>query len=133
MNSSKKLRYIIFISIFIFILHSVEEYLTGFYNVDSFFNFVFGDSNIFPSLKINFIVFQVIWWLFLLIILSLSFKNKLSSLFLFLFGLVYIFELHHIIKALVFNIYYPGLITSILFPVLGFFYWRELIINLKIK
>jgi small-conductance mechanosensitive channel len=40
---------------------------------------------------------------------------------------VYISELHHIWKAVVSWSYYPGLITALAFPVIGFFFWRELI------
>lgn len=128
---SKKLKNIILISVLIFILHGIEEYLTGFYNIDSIFNYVFSYFNLFIDYKLIFIVFQIIWWLVLLVFFLFVSKNKISSLFLILFGLVFIFEVHHIIKALVFSRYYSGLITSFLFPITGFFYWKELIINLK--
>ena len=128
---SKRLKDIILISIFIFIIHGVEEYLTGFYNVDTIFNFVFGYFSLFINLKIIFVVFQLIWWLSLLTFFLFIHKNKISLLFLVLFGLVFIFELHHIAKSVIFSEYYPGLISSVLFPIIGFFYWRELIINIK--
>ena len=43
------------------------------------------------------------------------------------FGAVYILQLHHIWKAAVSWSYYPGLITALAFPVIGFFFWKELI------
>ncbi|TSC78393.1 MAG: hypothetical protein G01um101433_269 [Parcubacteria group bacterium Gr01-1014_33] len=41
-------------------------------------------------------------------------------------GLIYIFELHHIWKALFSWAYYPGAITATAFPVIAFLFWKEL-------
>ena len=38
---SKKIQNLFLISIFLFIAHGLEEYFTGFYNVDSLFYFAF--------------------------------------------------------------------------------------------
>ena len=42
-------------------------------------------------------------------------------------GIIFIYELHHLYKAVLTGGYYPGLITALLFPVIGYFYWRELL------
>jgi len=59
-------------------------------------------------------------------------RKYLLELLTFL-GLVFIFELHHLIKAVISLSYYPGMITGLLFPIIGFFYWKELIKNWKHK
>jgi len=42
-----------------------------------------------------------------------------------------VFELWHIYKAVSVGGYYPGLYTGLLLPIVGYFYWRELIVNLS--
>ena len=130
---SKKLKNIFLISIPIFIAHGLEAYFTGFYNVDSFFNFfikLFGYTNLNQAI---FITFEIVVWL-LLIISFLLFKDRKFILFIItVWGLILIFELHHLIKALLRWDYYPGTVTAILLLIIGFFFWKELTINLKIK
>ena len=54
------------------------------------------------------------------------------SLWLAIFlGLIFIYELHHLYKALSIGAYYPGILTAIFLYVLGFFYWKELVSGYK--
>ncbi|MEK6860645.1 MAG: HXXEE domain-containing protein [Nanoarchaeota archaeon] len=128
---SKKLKNIILISILIFIAHGLEEYFTGFYDVDIFFNFfikLFGYTNLNQAI---FITFEIVVWLFLIISFFLIKDRKFILFITTIWGLILIFELHHLIKALLKWDYYPGTVTAILLLIIGFFYWKELIINLK--
>ena len=53
---------------------------------------------------------------------------------LILFGVIgffLFFEVHHIVEAVIVGGYYPGLVTALLLPIVGFFFWKELIRNWK--
>lgn len=123
---SSKLKTIFGVSIPLFIAHGIEEYVVGFYDIDPYSLFVFRP---FVEMSVNqatFLLFQVMVWLLLGISFLLISGAKWQSRLMFLPGLVYIFELHHIIKAIFAGGYYPGLITALGFPVIAFFFWREL-------
>ncbi len=127
---SKKLQNLFLISIPIFIAHGLEEYFTGFYNVDPIFYFVFQSFESMGVFQATFLLFQIMIWILLIVsyfILSRKFLLKLLAFI----GFIFVFELHHLIKTLISWHYYPGMITAILFPVVGFFYWKELIKNWK--
>ena len=123
---SSKLKNIFCISIPFFIAHGLEEYFTDFYNIDSYSLFVFRP---FVEMSVNqatFLLFQImIWLLFGITFLFLS-GPKWQLRLMILPGLVYFFELHHVIKAISVGGYYPGLITALGFPIIAFFFWREL-------
>ena len=130
---SKRIHNLFLISIVLFITHGLEEYFTGFYNVDNIFKFVF---HVFENMSIPqaiFFLFQIMWWSLLIISYLLIFKKNWILVLLTIYALVFIFEIHHIIKAVIYWEYYPGSITAIFFPVLGFFYWKELIKLYKTK
>lgn len=59
---SQTLKNIFGLSILLFILHGVEEYLTGFYAIDSHVRFVFGLLEGTSSLQVAFLVFQFMFW-----------------------------------------------------------------------
>ncbi|MDP3784650.1 MAG: HXXEE domain-containing protein [bacterium] len=128
---SQKLKNIFFISIPVFIAHGSEEYFNGFYNVDSIFKFFF---HYFDSMSIpqaTFLLFQIMIWLALIIVAFLITSQKWQLRLMVIPGLIYIFELHHIWKALMSGGYYPGVITAIAFPIIGFLFWKELLKNLQ--
>ena len=124
---SQKLKTLFFISIPIFIVHGLEEYFTGFYNVDSSFKFFFHFFETMPVQQATFLLFQIMLWLALIVFAFLIWSEQWRLRLMVLPGLVYIFELHHIWKALEVWGYYHGLITALMFPVIGFLYWKELL------
>jgi len=126
---SRKLKLFFLLSIPLFILHGSEEYLTGFYNIDSFSKFVFHYSEGMSVMQATFLTFQFVWWLLLIVVAFVLLRKNWQLYLMTLFGIVFIFELHHIVKAVINLGYYPGLITGLLFPVIGFFYWKELTRN----
>ena len=128
---SSKLKTIFGISVLLFVAHGLEEYLTGFYNIDSHFSFVFRPLFAMPIEQATFLLFQImIWFLFSFCFLLVS-GEKWQIRLMTLLGFGYLYELHHIIKAVYVGGYYPGLITALTFPILAFFYWRELSVILK--
>ncbi len=80
-----------------------------------------------PVLQSTFLLFQIMIWLFLIIFLFLITNEKWQLRLMIIPGLIYIFELHHLWKALIAWGYYPGLITAIAFPIVGFLFWKELL------
>lgn len=126
---SKKLKNIFLVSIPVFIAHSLEEYFTNFYNIDLISKFVFGYFEKMSIYQATFLLFQIMIWLLLIISYLLINNEKWQLRLMIIPGLIYIFELHHIIKSLIIWNYYPGLITSLLFPIIGFLFWKELLQN----
>ncbi|MBI5469830.1 HXXEE domain-containing protein [Candidatus Kaiserbacteria bacterium] len=124
---SLKLRIIFYTSIPLFVAHGMEEYINHLYNVHSSFKWLFSyfDSMAIP--QATFLLFQIAFWLLLIISAVLLSGEKWRLYMMILPGLIFIFELHHFWKAYASWNYYPGVITAIGFPILGFFYWKELI------
>jgi hypothetical protein len=128
---TNKLKTIFGLSIPLFIAHGIEEYLTGFYTLDRWDEWIFG---LLPFTSIHqamFATFQVTFWLILTISLLMLCGAKWQLRLLAVVGLVYVLELHHIVKALLALSYYPGLMTALVFPIIAFFFWREWFRNLK--
>lgn len=128
---SSKLQRIFLLSIPVFIAHGIEEYITEFYTVDNFSRFVFSYTEIMSPLQASFITFQIMIWITLILGAILITHSRWLLYVMIIPGLVYIFELHHLVKALILLNYYPGSITGILFPFIGFFYWKQLIKDLR--
>ena len=128
---SNKLKTIFYISIPVFMAHGLEEFFNGFYNVDWSFKFVFGFLNTMTIPQATFLVFQIMLWLAFIVFAFLIASERWRLRLMILPGLIYIFELHHIWKALGSWSYYPGVITAIAFPVIGFLFWKELLNNWK--
>ena len=123
------LRKIFFVSIPVFIAHGIEEYVTGFPQIDSTFAFVFR-----PVLNMSvengtFIVFQIMVWLLLIICWLLLLGENWQKRLIVIPGVLYIFEFHHIIEAIIRWEYYPGLFTGLAFPIFAFLFWKEVIRN----
>ena len=124
---SEKLKKIFLISIPVFIAHGTEEYIMGLYKIDSHVHFMFGYFENLPSMQAVFLLFQIMLWLTLIISYILISGEKWQLRMMVIPGLVYIYELHHIYKAVLVGGYYPGLITALLFPIIGFFFWKEIV------
>jgi len=121
----QKLKNLFLLSILLFIVHGLEEYFTGFYNTDSHVQFVFAYFAQMAPLQATFLMFQIMLWL-LLIVSYLLIRGERWQLWLLLIpGIIFIYELHHFYKALTIGGYYPGLVTALLFPIVGYLYWRE--------
>jgi hypothetical protein len=130
---SKRLKIIFFISIPVFIAHGLEEYVTEFYDIDSFTRFVFGLFEKMSVSQATFLLFQVMVWLLIIISAFLIADSQWQFRLMVIPGLVYIFELYHLVKSLSILSYYPGLITAFAFPFIGYYFWREYIRILKTK
>lgn len=123
---STRLKKIFAISIPVFIAHGLEEYFTGLYNYDAFYQS-------FSNPKIAFIIF-------VLVVANLSIiafyifvkKNKWVLGLSILLGLILLFEFIHFYDAIKIGGYYPGLITAFAFPIIGFLLWKELLKNYKL-
>ena len=129
---TSKLKNIFLLSIPLFIAHGLEEILTGFYNVDSHVAFMFGKLATMPTIQALFILFQIMIWLVLIIGYLLLLGPKWQLRLMFIPGIVFIYELHHLYKAFDVGGYYPGIITAIPLYAVGFFFWKELIKNYKL-
>ena len=127
---SDKLKKITFLSLLLIFAHGIEEIIMGFWKVDSVL-MTFNE-------RLVSIPHAVYWashipfWLFLIPMFLLILGGKWTLRVLALFGLIFVIEIHHILGAL-FDTqgYYPGLITAIFYPIIGFFYWKELIRNFR--
>ena len=122
---TRKLKTIFGFSILLFILHGTEEFFTHFYDVDAFDQKIFG---VFSSLSIHgatFATFQIMFWLLLTVAFLLLLGEKWQFRVLAVAGIIYIYESHHIIKAVSEWSYYPGLITALVFPFLATLFWKE--------
>lgn len=126
---SKKLRKLFIVSIFIVYLHFFEEIISGFYQNDWIMKFI---SSLFQNTnQAQYYSSHIVWVLMIGPAALLALGGKWTLRVLTLYGLFFIFELHHLIDAIrIFN-YYPGVITNIAFEIIGFFYWKELIKNWK--
>lgn len=128
---SSKLKKIFTISIPVFVVHGLEEYFTGFYRVDPHFKFFFGILDTMSVSQSTFLVFQIMLWLALAVFALLVTSEKWRFRLMMLPGLIYIYELHHFWSAFDEGGYYPGVITALAFPIIGFFFWKELWVNYK--
>jgi len=130
---TSKIKVIFGISVFSFILHGIEEISTNFYDFDPISLTVFGPLSSLSSNASNFIVFQAMLWLLLIFSFFLLLGEKWRFYTITVIGVIYILEIHHIFKAILTNEYYPGLYTSLVFPILGFFFWKEWLRVYKLK
>lgn len=129
---STKLKTIFALSIPLFIAHGIEEILTGFYQVDAWDQALFAPL---ASLSVHgamFVTFQFMLWLLLAVGLLMLQSERMRLYVLGVAGVVYLFELHHIVKAILAGGYYPGLITALLFPPLAYLFWKEWVRNYQL-
>lgn len=124
---TKRLKIIFGLSIPLFILHGIEEIRTGFYEANAVNEFIFRPLERMSEHEVMFITFQIMFWLLLVVAFLMTISERWRLRMMFVLGVVYIVELHHVWKAIVVGGYYPGLYTSLLFPVVGFFFWKELV------
>jgi hypothetical protein len=128
---TKKFKNIFLISIILLIAHGIEELATGMYNVDRHVEIMFSFVKGMTPTHAAFLVFQIMIWLILIVSYLMILGPKWQLRLLVIPGLIFVYELEHIYMAISVGGYYPGLITAVLFPVVGFFYWKELIKTFK--
>jgi hypothetical protein len=122
---SKKLKLIILLLIPVIYLHGVEEIFTGFYQRDWIMRYF---SSFFQTIpQAQYYASHITWWLMIGPSLLLALGGKWRLIILTIFGIFFFVELHHLFDALRNFGYYPGVITSIVFEVLGILYWKELL------
>ena len=124
---SNKLKNIFALSIPLFIAHGIEEFLTHFYDIDAHDQAIFGLLSSLSNHGATFVVFQIMLWLLLIVSYLLISSEQWRFRLMFIPGIIFIYELHHLYKAVMLGGYYPGLVTALLFPVIGYFYWKELL------
>lgn len=122
---SNRLKNLFYLSVALIYFHALEEVLTGFPSSDSFT--IIGSKIFGTTPEIFYWVLHGVWLLGVPLIFILARKSKLLSSLMALFGAVFIVEFHHLIKALLRVNYYPGMITAFLYPVVGMFYWKQLL------
>lgn len=124
---SKKLKVLLMISIVIVYLHFFEEIASGFYVNDWIMKYI---SSHFQNInQAQYYASHITWILMIVPAALLVLGGKWTLRVLTLYGLFFIFELHHLIDAIRTLSYYPGVVTNIAFEIVGFFYWKELIRN----
>lgn len=125
MTITKKLKIIFGLSIPVFIMHGIEEFITHFYDSDSHSQAIFGVFSSLSNHGATFVVFQIMLWLLLIIGFLLILGGRWQFYTFSIIGVVYLYELHHIIKAVMVQGYYPGLYTSLAFPIIAILFWKE--------
>ncbi len=126
---SKRLKNIFLISLLLIYSHGVEEIIGGFQYFDSFM--VFGANYFGITPKIFYWVFHIIFWLSLPILFLLFHRRKAGLILMTIFGVIFIIELHHPIKAILARQYYPGMITALFYPIVGVFFWKQIFTDWK--
>ncbi len=124
---TNRLKNLFALSILLLIAHGLEEILTSLYRNDSHVAFIFGRLTTLPTMEALFILFQIMIWLMLIIGYLLLLGHKWQLRLMFIPGIVFIYELHHLYKAIDVGGYYPGLVTAIPLYIVGFLFWKELI------
>ena len=126
---SEKLKKITFLSLLLIYAHGLEEIIMGFWKFDSVL--MTFNNNLQTIPQAVYYASHIPWWLVLIPMFLLILGGKWTLRVMILFGIVFIIELHHLFGALISQTYYPGMITAFFYPIVGFFYWKELIRNLK--
>ncbi len=114
---------ILTISIPLFIIHAFEKFIGGLLKIDPVFRWIE-----IRGFSVHAFYFFEQCLLIGMIACAIYKPKRLLLLFI---GLIFIFELTHIIPAIQQMSYYPGLITAIPLVILGVFYWKALLPKLS--
>lgn len=126
---SKKIKKLFLWSLLLVYLHGIEELVRGFQDIDIFM-ISLGKLVGLTSAQFYW-AFHTLWWVSLPT-LYILFKDSKKGIIAFrLYSFAFIIELHHLIKAILLNNYYPGLATSLLYIILGVFYWKQTYLDSK--
>ncbi len=123
---SKKLKILTAIALVLVYAHGAEEIATGFWKTPSIFTSLFSQ---FSSIQqAGYYSLHITFWLLLIPMFLLILGGRSALVAMGIFGLIFFNEIHHMFGAfLITQGYYPGVITSVLYLIVGFFYWKELI------
>ncbi len=106
--------------------HGIEEYLTGFYEIDASFRWIAKPFANMQPLSIFFLEYQVVLIGLLVTGVWLGRKRVWPIITI---STVATLEAQHIAMAILQKSYYPGAATGVLLLVLAFALWRELIVR----
>lgn len=123
MKSNKLLNLFLF-SIVLVVVHGLEEYFTGFHNVDWSFLLIFGRFS--NNLAVTYILYQIALYALLFALYACIKKGIWVKPIVLTVSIIMVLELQHVYELVITGKYYPGAYTAILFPVLAFALWREL-------
>lgn len=126
---SKELRKLFIVSLLLIYAHGIEEVINGFQNYDSFMILFAKYFNTTP--QFFYWVSHIVWWVSIPLLFILFKSSPLGLPLMTIFGLVFVIELHHVIKGLAIGGYYPGMITALFYPIMGLFFWKQLIQDLR--
>lgn len=122
---SKRLKFLFLLTLLLVAAHGIEEVSTGFLYKDPFISYFSGLFN--TKGEVFYWAFHIMWWFMLVVAYLLMLGGRWALIPLTLFGIVYIFEVHHLLKGFEAGGYYPGIISAFFYPIIGFFYWKEII------
>lgn len=123
---TSRLKTIFALSIPLFIAHALEEYITKFYERDAWDEFFPARFVASPEQAgVVFLLVQVVLVCLLLGVLLFRMNERVRCWLFAGVGLLYVYELIHIVRAFLAGTYYPGLITAILFIPVALVFWRE--------
>lgn len=122
---SKRFQLILVLSLLLNYLHGFECILTKFYDLQP--NFYFFTEYLHSIHESVYFVFHGTFWVFILLAFFLLKGGKWIFIPLALYGSVFFTEFHHFVRGVLMMSYYPGMITSLFFPILGVFYWKEVL------
>ncbi|MFY9462867.1 MAG: HXXEE domain-containing protein [Candidatus Sungiibacteriota bacterium] len=128
---SRKLKNIFLLAVILWIAHGIEELVTNLYSVDSHVDTMFSFVKGFTPIYAAFVVFIIMFSITLIVSYMLILGPKWQLRLIIIPGLIMIYELEHFYKAFLMGGYYPGLITALGFPIIAFFFWRELLKSFK--
>ncbi len=117
---------ILFWTILFFMLHVIEEYLTGFVYLDRIFLWASHPFIHLGTPLFLFTIFQIVLW-GAMIGLYYHSQKKRKEYYLWLVGAIIAFETHHIIESIITKSYYPGTLTATIIIVIGLplLFWRK--------
>ncbi len=124
---TKRIKNLIFISLLLNIFHGIEVIVSGFYFKEPHFYLI---TKLFNTISEAFYFgSHLVFWFAVICLYLIFYSDKTRNLVLGLYGTIFVTEAHHFVKAILTASYYPGAITSIFFPILGYLYWKEFLSN----
>lgn len=126
---SKRFQVVLILSLLLNYLHGAECIVTKFYELQP--NFYFFTKYFQSNHESVYFVFHGAFWVFILLAFFLLKGGKWTFIPLVLYGVVFFTEFHHFVRGAMLMQYYPGMITSLFFPILGVFYWKEVLLLWK--
>ena len=98
----------------LFALHVIEEYFTEFVKVDRIFIWASRPFIQWGTPIILFTIFQSILWISLIFLFLYAKKYNKIQKYTWIVNIIILFELHHVIEAIIIQQYYSGLITAVM-------------------